>query len=156
LAALSPDQVRDVIVHHSLPVVQESELDSLSTVFQLAHHCHDEGILFDLASMHLSIKSDNYWVHASIVTRQVNKILKLKKENHILARRLKKAIEAYRIANSGTVTTTSADAEVVEVEEAVKERGVSLGGLPEEKKPKEKAYDPLDACIMDASNPEMN
>jgi len=95
-------------------------------------------------------------VHASIVTRQVNKILKLKKENHILARRLKKAIEAYRIANSGTVTTTSADAEVVEVEEAVKERGVSLGGLPEEKKPKEKAYDPLDACIMDASNPEMN
>ena len=77
LAALSPDQVRDVIVHNNLPVVQESELDSLSTVFQLANHCHEEGILIDLASMHLSIKSDKYWVHASIVTKQVNEILRL-------------------------------------------------------------------------------
>ncbi len=73
---------------------------------------------------------------------------------------MKKAIDAYRriveVADSGTVTTTSAEAEVVEVEEAVKERDVSLAGLPEEKKPKEKAYDPLNACIMDVSDPEMN
>jgi len=160
LAALSPDQVRDVIVHHSLPIVQESELDSLSTLFQLAHHCHEEGILIDLASMHLSIKSDKYWVHASVVTRQVNEILRLKKENHVLARRLKKAIDAYRrrveVAGSGAVATKSADDEVVEVEEVAEEKDVSLASLLEEKKPEEKAYDPLDACVIDVSDPEMN
>ena len=160
LAALSPDQVREVIVHHSLPVVQESELDSLSTLFQLAHHCHEEGIMIDLASMHLSIKSDKYWVHASVVTRQVNEILRLKKENHVLARRLKKAIDAYRrrveVPDNGAVATTSEDAEVVEAEKAVKEKEVSLASLLEEKKPEDKAYDPLDACMVDVSDPEID
>jgi len=37
-----------------------------------------------------------------------------------------------------------------------KERDVSLASLPEEKKPEEKAHDPLDACIMDVSDPEIN
>jgi hypothetical protein len=148
LAALSSDQVRDVIVHHSLPVVQESELDSLSTLFRLAHHFHEEGILIDHASMHLSINSDKYRVHASVVTRQVNEILRLKKENNVLARRFKKAIDAYKrrveVTDSGAVATTSAYAEAAEVEEVAKEKDVSLASLLEEKKSEDKAYDPLD------------
>ncbi len=133
LASLLPDQVRERIVHHSVPVVQEAEFDSLSTIFQLAHHCNEQGILVDLASMHLSIKSDKYWVHASIVTKQVNEMLKLKKENHLLARRLKKAIDAYRrngdLTEKETAATTSA--ETSEVDEETEDS----------------AYDPLDACM---------
>jgi len=159
LAALSPDQVRDVIIHHSLPVVKESELDSLSTLFQLAHHCHEEGIMIDLASMHLSIKSDKYWVHASVVTRQVNEILRLKKENLVLARRLKKAIDAYRrrveVADNGAVASSSVDTEVVNVEEVANEKDVSLASLPEEKRSEDNAYDPLDACVMNVSDTEI-
>ncbi len=159
MAALSSDQVRDVIVHHSLPVVQRSGLGSLSTLFRLAHHCHEEGILIDLASMHLSIKSDKYWVHASVVTRQVNEILRLKKENLVLARRLKKAIDAYRrrveVADNGAVASSSVDTEVVNVEEVANEKDVSLASLPEEKRSEDNAYDPLDGCVMNVSDTEI-
>jgi len=98
--------------------------------------------------MHLSINSDKYRVHASVVTRQVNEILRLKKENNVLARRFKKAIDAYKrrveVTDSGAVATTSAYAEAAEVEEVAKEKDVSLASLLEEKKSEDKAYDPLD------------
>jgi hypothetical protein len=63
-------------------------------------------------------------------------MLKLKKENIILARRLKKAIDAYRrkdgMIERGAVATTSAEAETDEVDKDAEE---------------DSAYDPLDACM---------
>jgi len=60
-------------------------------------------------------------------------MLKLKRENHLLARRLKKAIDAYRrngdLTEKETAATTSA--ETSEVDEETEDS----------------AYDPLDACM---------
>jgi len=70
-------------------------------------------------------------------------MLKLKKENHKLACRLKKAIDAYRrkdgMTERGAVATTSAKAETDEVDEDAKEGSV---------------YDPLDACTMEEDEAE--
>jgi len=109
--------------------------------------------------MHLSIKSDKYWVHASVVTRQVNEILRLKKENLVFARRLKKAIDAYRrrveVADNGAAASSSVDTEVVNVKEVANEKDVSLASLPEERRSEDNAYDPLDGCVMNVSDTEI-
>ena len=90
LADLSQEQVRNLTLHHRVPVPSEPQLNALSGLFQLAHYCHTKNLLKEMAELGLSVKCDRYWYPTIALTQQINDTIKAKKECKMLAYKLRK------------------------------------------------------------------
>ncbi len=103
LADLSQDQVRNLILHHGVSVTSECHMDALSGIFQLANYCQSKNILNDLAALNLSVKCDRYCHPAIALTKQMNDTIIIKKENKILANKLKRVLKTTRALVTNTL-----------------------------------------------------
>jgi hypothetical protein len=103
LADLSEEQVRNLIIHHNIPVTSESHLQALSSMFQIAHHCQSRNLLKSLAALNLSVKCDHYWYPATALTEHINATIKAKKENTMLAYKLKRIQKTTRAMVTNTL-----------------------------------------------------
>ncbi len=90
LADLSKEQVRNLTLHHRVPVPSEPQLNALSGLFQLAHYCHTKNLLKEMAELGLSVKCDQYWYPTIALTHQINNTIKAKKECKMLAYKLRR------------------------------------------------------------------
>ena len=104
IADLSQDQVRNLILHHRIPVPSEPHLNALSGLFQLANYCHAKNLIKDLADLNLSVKCDRYWYPTIALTQQINETIKAKKECKMLAYKLRKIQKLTRRLVSSTHT----------------------------------------------------
>jgi len=90
LADLSQEQVRNLILHHQVPVTSEPHLNALSSMFQLAHYCQEKHILKEMAELNLSVKFDRYWYPTIALTQEISNTIKCKKKCKILAYKLRR------------------------------------------------------------------
>ncbi len=88
LADLS--QVRNLTLHHRVPVPSEPQLNALPGLFQLAHYCHNKNLLKEMAELGLSVKCDRSWYPTIALTQQINNTIKAKKECKMLAYKLRR------------------------------------------------------------------
>ena len=109
LADLSQEQIRNLILHHRIPVPSEPQLNALSGLFQLAHYCHTKNLLKEMAELNLSVKCDRYWYPTIALTQQINNTIKAKKECKMLAYKLRRI----QRLTSRLVTSTQAFGDIL-------------------------------------------
>jgi len=109
LADLSQEQVRNLILHHRVPVTSEPHLKALSSMFQLAYYCQEKKILKEMAELNLSAKCDRYWYPTIALTQEINNTIKAKKECKILAYKLRRI----QRLTSRLVTSTQAFGDIL-------------------------------------------